>query len=82
MASRGGSGTLQTTRLVRHWNISEAPLIWFLAGKVEGEAQGEDDILQMFMKDIDKGPTHAHVVKLEKSEIEVVDGETGFEVRR
>lgn len=50
-------------------------------GQVEGEAQGEDDVLQSFMKDINQGPRHAHVVKVEKSEIEVQDGETGFEVR-
>ncbi|KAH8678945.1 Acylphosphatase-like domain-containing protein [Tricladium varicosporioides] len=50
-------------------------------GKVEGEVQGEEDGVQKLLKDIDKGPTHAHVVKLEKSEIEVVEGEIGFEVR-
>jgi len=50
--------------------------------KVEGEAQGEEDGLQKFLKDIDRGPTHAHVVKLEKSEIEVQEGESSFEVRR
>ncbi|KAH6676667.1 acylphosphatase [Halenospora varia] len=50
-------------------------------GKVEGEAQGDEDGIQKLLKDIDKGPTHAHVVKLEKSEINVVEGESGFEVR-
>jgi hypothetical protein len=49
--------------------------------QVEGEVQGEDDVLQDFLKDIDKGPRHAHVVKLEKSEIEVQEAESGFEVR-
>ncbi|KAH8754933.1 acylphosphatase family protein [Hyaloscypha sp. PMI_1271] len=49
--------------------------------KVEGEAQGEEDVLQNFLKDIGQGPRHAHVVKLEKSEIEVQKGETAFEVR-
>lgn len=39
-------------------------------------------MLQMFMKDLDKGPVHAHVVKLEKSELDVMEGEEGFEVRR
>merc|ERR1712225_113292 len=38
--------------------------------KVEGEAQAEDDVLHKFMKDV------------EKQETDVVDGETGFEVRR
>ncbi|KAE8451627.1 hypothetical protein EG329_003084 [Mollisiaceae sp. DMI_Dod_QoI] len=50
--------------------------------KVEGEAQGEDDVLHKFMKDVDKGPAHSHVVKLEKKEIDVIDGEANFEVRR
>jgi acylphosphatase len=49
--------------------------------KVEGEAQGEEDALAKLLKDLDRGPTHAHVVKLEKSDIEVVEGESGFEVR-
>ncbi|KAK0112617.1 hypothetical protein ONS95_014360 [Cadophora gregata] len=50
--------------------------------KVEGEAQAEDDILQKFMKDVESGPSHATVDKVEKQEIDVVEGETGFEVRR
>jgi acylphosphatase len=49
--------------------------------KVEGEAQGEEDVLQKFLKDIDRGPSHAHVVKLEKSEIEIQEGESSFDVR-
>jgi acylphosphatase len=49
--------------------------------QVEGEAQGEEASLQKLLKDLDKGPTHAHVVKLEKKEIELVDGESSFEVR-
>ncbi|KAI9051717.1 hypothetical protein LZ554_004757 [Drepanopeziza brunnea f. sp. 'monogermtubi'] len=51
-------------------------------GKVEGEAQGEDEVLQRFVKDIEKGPTHARVARLEKSDVDLVDGESGFEVRR
>jgi acylphosphatase len=62
---------------VNSWNIL---LTWHM-DKVEGEAQGEDEKLQMLLKDLDRGPTHAHVVKLETQEIEVVDGESGFEVR-
>lgn len=49
--------------------------------KVEGEVQGEEDVLQNFLKDIGQGPRHAHVVKLEKSEIEVQEEEAAFEVR-
>jgi acylphosphatase len=33
------------------------------------------------LKDLDNGPRHAHVVKLEKKEVDVVDGENGFDVR-
>jgi len=50
--------------------------------QVEGEAQGEEESIQKLLKDLDKGPTHSHVVKLEKGEIEVLEGEGGFEVRR
>jgi acylphosphatase len=55
--------------------------IFLISIQVEGEAQGEEDVLQNFLKDIDQGPRHAHVVKLEKSEIEVQEGETAFEVK-
>ncbi|KAG4416738.1 hypothetical protein IFR04_010140 [Cadophora malorum] len=50
--------------------------------KVEGEAQAEDDVLHKFMKDVESGPSHSTVDKVEKQETDVVDGETGFEVRR
>ncbi|KAI2833323.1 hypothetical protein CBS63078_480 [Aspergillus niger] len=47
-------------------------------GRVEGEAQGTEDSLQKFLKDINNGPRHAHVVKLEKKEIAPKDGEVEF----
>ncbi|KAH8675509.1 Acylphosphatase-like domain-containing protein [Xylariales sp. PMI_506] len=50
--------------------------------KVEGEAQGTQDAIKQFLKDIDRGPTHAHVCKLDKEGRDVLDGETHFEVRR
>jgi acylphosphatase len=37
--------------------------------------------MQKLLKDLDRGPTHAHVVKVEKHEIELQEGEAGFEVR-
>ncbi|KAH8775522.1 Acylphosphatase-like domain-containing protein [Diaporthe sp. PMI_573] len=49
--------------------------------KVEGEAQGDDDVLQTFLKDVDTGPPGSKVVKLDKEDRDVVEGETGFEVR-
>ena len=48
--------------------------------KVQGEVQGEDSVLQKFMKDIGVGPSAAKVDKLEKTALDVKDGETGFEV--
>ncbi|KAK3394593.1 Acylphosphatase-like domain-containing protein [Podospora didyma] len=50
--------------------------------QVEGEAQGEDDAVQSFLKDVDKGPKHSHVVRLDKEDRDVVEGETDFSVRR
>jgi hypothetical protein len=50
--------------------------------QVEGEAQGEDDDIASFLGDIDNGPKHAHVVRLDQEDREVVDGESGFEIRR
>jgi len=49
--------------------------------KVEGEAQGEESSILKLLSDLDKGPSHAHVVKVEKSEVDVQEGEGGFEVR-
>lgn len=49
--------------------------------KVEGEAQGDRDAIKSFLKDVDKGPRHAHVVRLDHEDREVVEGETEFEVR-
>jgi hypothetical protein len=54
---------------------------WLIQPQVEGEAQGSEDGIQALLKDLDRGPTHAHVVKLEKQEIDVVEGEEGFEIR-
>ncbi|KAK2073612.1 hypothetical protein P8C59_007883 [Phyllachora maydis] len=52
------------------------------SNKVEGEAQGDDSAVDSFLEHVGQGPKHAHVVKLDKEDRDVVDGETGFEVRR
>ncbi|KAI1844303.1 hypothetical protein JX265_007858 [Neoarthrinium moseri] len=52
-----------------------------ITGWVEGEAQGSPDALKQFLKDIDRGPTHARVVQLDKEDREVKEGEAKFEVR-
>ncbi|KKK14195.1 hypothetical protein AOCH_005193 [Aspergillus ochraceoroseus] len=52
---------------------------------VEGEAQGPEESIQKFVQDLDKGPRLAHVVKLEKKELEVKgddDEEGHFGVKR
>ena len=38
--------------------------------------------MRLFLKDVDKGPPHASVVKVETHARNLADGETGFEVRR
>jgi acylphosphatase len=48
---------------------------------VEGEAQGSEDALQKLLQDINRGPRAAHVVKLEKKEIDIIEGENAFVVR-
>lgn len=51
-------------------------------GKVEGEAQGDEESLQKLLKDINKGPRLAHVVKLEKKDIDPQEGESNFVIKR
>ena len=50
--------------------------------KVEGEAQGDESDLAEFLKDVDSGPRGAHVVRLDREDRDVVEGEAGFEIRR
>ncbi|KAJ5435033.1 hypothetical protein N7491_005628 [Penicillium cf. griseofulvum] len=51
-------------------------------GRVEGEAQGSEDNVRKFLQRIDKGPPRAHVVKLEKRDLDVLDSEEGFTLMR
>jgi acylphosphatase len=50
--------------------------------QVEGEVQGDEQTVQKLLQQIDKGPRHAHVVKLEKKELEPQEGEDQFLVMR
>ena len=50
--------------------------------QVEGEAQGDDAALAVFLKDVDKGPRSAKVVRFDQEERDVVEDETEFQVRR
>ncbi|KAJ5595054.1 acylphosphatase [Penicillium hispanicum] len=51
-------------------------------GRVEGEAQGDEETLKKLFQQLDKGPRLAHVVKLEKRELEPKEGEDHFAVMR
>ena len=48
---------------------------------MEGEAQGGEELIAKLLKGIDKGPRHAHVVKVEKSDIDLQDGESEFMIK-
>lgn len=50
--------------------------------QVEGEAQGDDDIMQRFFKDIGQGPSHSKVEKVVTEDRDVVERDGAFEVRR
>lgn len=41
-------------------------------GKVEGEAQGGESEVEGFLKDLDRGPPGAQVVRLDRTEREVL----------
>ncbi len=49
--------------------------------KVEGEAQGDEGSLQKLVKDLNNGPSAAHVVKVDKSEQDVKEGENSFDAK-
>jgi len=46
--------------------------------QVAGEAQGSEEALEKFKKDLNEGPSAAHVVKVETDNIEVKSGESSF----
>lgn len=47
-------------------------------GKVEGEAQGDEAVLDKFLKIVDTGPSGANVIRVDRTEKELKDGEDGF----
>lgn len=49
--------------------------------QVEGEAQGSSEHIETFISELNKGPSHSSVSKVETSDMDVVDGEKGFGVR-
>ncbi|KAI1114333.1 Acylphosphatase-like domain-containing protein [Nemania sp. NC0429] len=50
--------------------------------KVVGEAQGSPEAIKKFLEAINRGPPHARVVKLDKEDRDLIEGENQFEVRR
>lgn len=58
-------------------NVPRGPGLTLI--KVIGEAQGDEAALSKLIKDINHGPPAAHVVKVEKSDIDTKEGETSFE---
>ena len=49
--------------------------------QVEGEAQGDEESIKKYFKDLSSGPSAAHVVKVEKSDQDAKDDESSFEVK-
>ena len=49
--------------------------------QVSGEAQGSEDGIKALLKEINNGPNAAHVVKVEKEDIDVKNGESSFSVQ-
>ncbi|KAI4288710.1 MAG: hypothetical protein L6R35_002031 [Caloplaca aegaea] len=47
-------------------------------GKVEGEAQGDEESIQKLLKVLESGPSAASVTKVEKSDIDVKEGESSY----
>lgn len=45
---------------------------------MEGEAQGDEGALEKLKKDLNEGPKHAKVVKLETTDIATKEGEYSF----
>ncbi|KAL8938918.1 MAG: hypothetical protein Q9216_003638 [Gyalolechia sp. 2 TL-2023] len=49
--------------------------------QVEGEAQGDDEAIQKLLKFLESGPPAANVTKVDKSEMDVKEGESSFTVK-
>ncbi|KAL1913227.1 hypothetical protein Sste5344_000774 [Sporothrix stenoceras] len=49
--------------------------------KVEGEVQGDETAIATMMQKLDRGPSMAKVVRLDKEDREVVEGDASFDIR-
>lgn len=49
--------------------------------QVAGEAQGSEDSIKQYLKELDKGPRAAHVVKVEKEDIKTKEDCSSFDVQ-
>lgn len=54
----------------------------FIDLQVEGEVQGDEGTVQKLLQQVNQGPRMAHVVKLEKKELQPKEGEDHFAVMR
>ena len=84
-SSQVGYATPTATRhvqLPRDLAYPRSPSLLALTSRqVEGEAQGDDEAIAAFLKDVDQGPRSAKVVKLDKEDRDVVEDEADFQVR-
>ncbi|KAL8971340.1 MAG: hypothetical protein Q9197_003327 [Variospora fuerteventurae] len=46
--------------------------------KVEGEAQGDEESIQKLLKVLESGPPASSVTKVEKSDMDVKEGESSY----
>ena len=82
MVSPAGSATPAMIRYLKDRSCS----VWLAcscanAEKVVGEAQGDGEAVKKLLKDLNNGPSAAHVVKVEKEVLDVKEGEKSFSVR-
>jgi len=68
---RQGSTTPQIEDIFISYSISQ----------VRGEAQGDSDSLEKFVKDLNQGPSSAHVTGVEEEAISDKSGESFFDAQ-
>lgn len=52
-----------------------------LTEQVEGEVQGDEAAIAAMLQKLDRGPSMARVVRLDKEDREVVEADVAFEIR-
>lgn len=59
--------------------IAECRVLIMFLNQVAGEAQGESSSLDKFVQHLRMGPSAAQVSRVDHNQMDVKDGETGFE---